>query len=304
MAVLFVPILFGLRTLFPWARTGAGDDPLLRRLQPYENVPFFLARTAAYFAIWAIVAFCLTRGAARLDRGGGPAAATGLRRVSGPGLLLYALTMFFASVDWVMSLEPRWSSSVYGMITLAGQALSAFALATAVLALLSSAPPISSVATASRLNDLGNLLLTSVMLWAYVSFSQYLIIWAENLPREISWYVHRTSPGWKTIAFLLIALHFGVPFLLLLFRGVKRNAARIAAVAWGLLVLRLVDDFWRVIPAFRPEGLGFHWTYATVPVGIGGLWVALFVEVLKRRPMLPLEDPEFEPVLAEARAHA
>jgi hypothetical protein len=212
--------------------------------------------------------------------------------------------MFFASVDWVMSIEPRWGSTIYGMIFLASQGLSAFAMATAVLVLLSGSPPLRSVATRSRLNDLGNLILTAVMLWAYVSFSQYLIIWAENLPREISWYVRRSSPGWKGIALALIGLHFAVPFALLLFRAVKQNGRWIAAVAWGLLALRLVDDFWRIIPAFRPEGLGFHWTYLTAPLGIGGLWVGLFVAILSRRPLLPLHDPEFAPVLAEARAHA
>ena len=304
MVVLFVPLLFGLRTLFPWARPEAGADPGLRHLRPYENIPFFVARTGLYFAVWAVFAGFLVRGSVRLDREGSPAAATRLRRLSGPGLLLYAVTMFFASVDWVMSTEPRWSSTIYGMIYLASQALSAFALATAVLVVLASAPPLSAVVTAARLNDLGNLLLTSVMLWAYVSFSQYLIIWAENLPREIPWYLHRTSPGWKTIALVLIVLHFGVPFVLLLFRGVKRNRAWIAGVAWGLLALRLLDDYWRIVPGFRPLGLELRWTDLAAVAGVGGLWVALFVEVLKRRSMLPLHDPEFEPVLAEARAHA
>ena len=140
MVVLFVPLLFGLRTLFPWARPEAGADPGLRHLRPYENIPFFVARTGLYFAVWAVFAGFLVRGSVRLDREGSPAAATRLRRLSGPGLLLYAVTMFFASVDWVMSTEPRWSSTIYGMIYLASQALSAFALATAVLVVLASAP--------------------------------------------------------------------------------------------------------------------------------------------------------------------
>ncbi len=142
------------------------------------------------------------------------------------------------------------------------------------------------------------------MLWAYVAFSQYLIIWAENLPREITWYVHRTAHGWKGVALLLLLLHFAVPFVLLLFRAVKRNPAWLGALAGVLLVLRLVDDYWRVVPTFRPGGLAVHWMDITTPLGIGGLWVALFAEILRRRPPLPLADPEFEPVLAEARAHA
>jgi hypothetical protein len=304
MALLFLPLLFGLGTLYPWARPGAQADPELRHQEPYLNVGFFLLRAALYFAIWLACAFFLARWSTRLDREEDPRLLVRLRRLSGGGLVLYAVTVYFASVDWVMSTEPRWSSTIFGMITMAGQSLSAFALATAVLVLLSRAPQLSGVVTRSRLNDLGNLILTAVMLWAYVSYSQYLVIWSENLPREILWYVHRATPGWKGIALLLIVLHFAVPFALLLFRAVKRNGRAIAAVAWGLLALRLVDDFWRVMPAFRPQGLGFHWTYLTAPVGIGGLWIAAFVVVLSRRPLLPLRDPEFAPALAEAQAHA
>ncbi|HVR85354.1 MAG TPA: hypothetical protein VMU54_13645 [Planctomycetota bacterium] len=305
MAVLFVPILLGLDKLYPWANleTVLGD-PKLRHQQPYLNAGFFIARSAMYFICWIACAFFLARWSTRLDQGGDSALLVRLKRLSGPGLLVYAVTMFFASVDWVMSTEPDWSSTIYGMITLASQSLSAFAMATAVLVWLSSAPPWSVVVTRSRLNDLGNLMLTGVMLWAYVSFSQYLIIWAENLPREISWYLHRTSPGWRWVALGLIAFHFCVPFVLLLFRAIKRDSSWIAAVAWGLLACRLVDDFWRVIPAFRPSGLGFHWSYLSAPLGIGGVWIALFMAVLRRRPGLPLHDSEFAPVLAEARSHA
>ena len=304
MALLFLPLLFGLGILYPWARPEGQADPGLRHLQPYLNVNFFLLRAAFYFGSWLACASFLARWSTRLDREDNPRLLLRLRRLSGGGLVLYAVTVFFASIDWILSTEPRWSSTIFGMITMASQSLSAFALATAVLVLLSGDPTISAVATRPRLNDLGNLLLTTVMLWAYVSYSQYLVIWSENLPREILWYVHRTTPGWKGIALLLIVFHFCVPFALLLFRAVKRNGRAIAALAWGLLGLRLVDDFWRVIPAFRPNGLGFHWTYLTAPAGIGGLWIAAFILVLRRRPLLPLRDPEFAPVLTEAQAHA
>jgi hypothetical protein len=305
MVVLFVPIFFGLGRLYPWANPSAAlGDVKIRHQQPYLNVGFFAVRAGIYFACWIACAFFLARWSTRLDQKEDPGLLVRLKRLSGPGLLLYSVTMFFASVDWVMSTEPDWSSTVYGMIYLASQSLAAFSMVTAVLILLSSGPPLSAVATPARLNDLGNLMLTCVMLWAYVSFAQYLIIWAENLPREISWYVHRTSPGWRSIALALILFHFGVPFVLLLFRAIKRKPSWIAAVAWGLLALRLVDDFWRVIPAFRPSGLGLHWTYLTAPVGIGGIWIASFTAVLRRRPPLPLHDAEFATVLAESQGHA
>jgi hypothetical protein len=305
MIVLFIPILIGLPTLYPWARAGAqGADSGLRHLESYLSVRFFLLRAGIYFALWTGCATLLGAWSARLDHEAHPGLPLRIRRLSGPGLVLYGITMFFASVDWVMSTEPRWTSAIFGMLDLASQGLSAIALATAVLVLLSGREPLSRVATRSRLNDLGNLLLTTVMLWAYVSFSQFLIIWSENLPRETSWYLHRTSPGWRGVALVLVVLHFAAPFLLLLFRAVKQNGSRIAAVAWGLLALRLLDEFWRVIPAFRPDGLGFHWTYLTAPLGIGGLWVAVYVAILERRPLLPLNDPEFSAVLAEVQTHA
>jgi hypothetical protein len=304
MAALFVPILFGLSTLFPWARPSAADDPLLRHQQPYTNVPFFLIRAALYFASWTACALLLARWSSLLDRKPDPRLPARLRRLSGAGLVLYGFSIFFASIDWVLSTEPRWSSTIYGLIFVTSQSLGGFVLATAVLVLLSVDRPLSAVATGPRLNDLGNLILTTVMLWAYVSFSQYLIIWSENLPREIVWYVHRSSPGWKRVALALIALHFGVPFVLLLFRAIKRKGAAIAAVAWGLFVLRMVDDFWRVIPAFRPGGPMVRWTDVPLFLGIGGLWVALFVRVLRKRPLLPLHDPAFAPVVAEVEAHA
>jgi len=159
------------------------------------------------------------------------------------------------------------------------------------------------VVTPDRLQDLGNLLLTSVMLWAYIAFSQYLVIWSENLPREVTWVAHRTTPGWRQVALALIVLHFAVPFFLLLFRDVKRRGPWIAAIAFGLLAMHLVDEFWRVIPAFEPDRLAVRWTYLTAPVGIGGVWVAVFSRSLRRRPLVPLNDPVFQPLLSEARSH-
>jgi hypothetical protein len=304
LAVLFVPLLFGVRVLYPWARSETvREDPHLLHQSSYLNLGFFIGRAVFYFACWITCAGFLNHWSTLGDRAADPALWTRRRRLSGGGLALYALTTYFASVDWVLSTEPRWSSTIYGMLFMAGQGLAAFALITSVVVLLSRESPLREIVTSARLNDLGNLLLTSVMLWAYLSFSQYLFIWSENLPREVTWVANRTSAGWRTVAVALIILHFAVPFFLLLFRGVKTRGSWIAAVAFGLLVLRLLDDFWLVIPAFEPRGLAIHWTFLAAPVGIGGVWVGVFVGALRRRPLVPLSDSLFEPVVAEARIH-
>ncbi|HXF59559.1 MAG TPA: hypothetical protein VN539_07020 [Candidatus Saccharimonadales bacterium] len=297
MALLFLPLLFGLETLYPWTRPG---EALIHQ-RPYLNPGFFLVRSALYFACWLGCAYFLNRWSTLEDRTADPSLAIRRRRLSGGGLLLYGLTVYFASVDWVMSTEPRWSSSIFGLLFVASQALAAFALITATAVFLSK--DLRGLVTGPRLNDLGNLLLAAVMLWAYISFSQYLILWSGNLPREIPWVVKRTTAGWKMLALVLVVLHFAVPFALLLFRRVKTRGPWIAAIALGLLALRLVDDFWRVIPVFEPEGMALRWSYLTAPLGIGGIWVAIFTRALRHRPLLPLHDPVFQSLLAEARDH-
>lgn len=305
MALLFLPLLFGLGTLYPWARSGQTPDRLpLQHLEGYMNPGFFAIRAAVYFACWMILTGCLRRWSLMLDRNPDPGLRLRLRRLSGGGLLLYALTTFFASVDWVMSIEAPWASSIVGLIQVAGQSLSAFALIVAVLVLLSTAPPLAAIVTPGLLIDLGNLLLAAVMLWSYVAFSQYLIIWSGNLPREVPWVLHRQTPGWAGIALVLVLLHFAVPMVLLLFRAVKSKGVPIAALGWMILGIRLVDTFWQIVPSFEPDGLRVHWTQIAAPAGIGGLWIALFIHRLRQASLLPLHEPEFSDVLEEAHAHA
>jgi hypothetical protein len=300
LAVLFIPILFGRRTLFAWT---ASPGSSVRHLDVYMSPLFFLLRAGVCFGGWLLWAFLLGRWSRRRDQKDDPRLQVRLYRLSGAGLPIYAFLMFFASVDWIMALEPSWSSTIIGLIAVAGQAVSGFALAIAVLAALSGSPPLADVVSSERLIDLGNLLLTSVMLWGYVAFSQYLIIWSGDLPREVPWYVHRSTPGWSGMSMALIALHLGLPIALLLFRGLKRSARFLGAIAWGMLALRLIEGFWEILPSFEPEGPSFHWPAAAATVGIGGLWIALFLHRLLRSSLLPLHDGEFSVVLQEARIH-
>jgi len=299
MAVLFLPLFFGLSHLYEWTHAEAvAADEVLRHKSRYLNVPFFSLRAAIYFAVWIGIAHFLTRWSYKQDRVGDPQLSRRLRALSGPGIVLYGGTITFAAVDWAMSLEPHWYSTIYGIAFILGQALTALAAAILVAAGLSRSEPLSRVATKETFHDLGNLLLAFVMLWAYVAFSQFLIIWSGNLPEEIPWYLRRTRGGWKIVAVMLILFHFAIPFLLLLSRAVKRNVQALAVLAGVILILRVTDMYWIIMPAFEERGIGPHWSNAAAFVGIGGLWLAAWAREVQRHEFIPVYDPGVQQVRA------
>ncbi len=212
------------------------------------------------------------------------------------------LTMTFAAIDWVMSIEPHWYSTIYGLIYVAGQGLAGFSVAIIVAALLSRREPLAGAVTPERFGDLGGLLLAFVMFWAYVALSQFLLIWSANLPEEVTWYVRRIQGGWSWVIIFVIAFQFALPFLLLLARRVKRTIPALAGLAGLIMLVHLIDLFWLVVPPFRQDGLSVHWLDLAAPIGIGGLWVAAFAWLLARRPLLPLHDPRAQG-LQEATEH-
>lgn len=295
MAVLAVPILFGLPKLYSWADPEKVKlDPLLRYKRAYLNVPFFVARTVIYFAAWMALAYFLNKWSSEQDRTGEADLTRRMHNLSAPGLVVFGLTVTYASVDWVMSLEPKWFSTIYGMVLMVSEALAAMSLVTVVVILLAAEEPFAKLVSGRLLNDFGNLLLMFTMLWAYLSFSQFLIIWAGNLRDEIPWYVSRAEGGWAVVAVTLIVFHFAVPFLLLLLRSAKRSRQVLAAVAAGLVVMSVVDVFWLTVPAYDRSGPQFHWMDWAATLGIGGLWLGRFAAHLRKRPLLPLRDARFE----------
>jgi hypothetical protein len=305
VALFFVPLALGLRFVYVWVdpQKVAGDHALFEAIlykRPYLNVPFFLARAVFYFAVWMGLARMLSRWSLRLDAGQDLRLARRMRTVAAFGLVFMGLTITFSSIDWVMSVDPRWFSSIFGILFMVGQALSAFAAVILVLAVFGDEPPFSWAASAETLHDLGKLLFAFVMLWAYMSFSQFLLIWSGNLPEEIPWYLRRLQGGWQYVGLFLVLFHFAVPFLLLLSRGLKRNPRPMRWVAAGLLLARMVDVFWLVSPEYRPGHLSVHWLDLTLPVALGGLWVGLFVRQLRGRPLLPVGEPEIRELAAEA----
>ncbi|MGH9723343.1 MAG: hypothetical protein ACRD8O_24290 [Bryobacteraceae bacterium] len=296
--LLFLPLLGGLPRLYHWVHPG--DDRILQEKTAYLNVPFFLVRVGIYFAAWLALAWRLNKWSLDQDRAGAEPAHTRLQLLSGGGLLVYGATVTFASIDWVMSLDPHWFSTIFGILFMGGQGVSALAFVITVITVVGRRGPLVDVITSRHLHDLGKLLFAFNMLWAYFAFSQYLITWSANLPEEIPWYIRRTTGGWQALASAILVLHFVLPFAVLLSRAAKENLQLLSAIAWLIIVMRIADIFWMVAPNFH-QGLAIHWLDVAAPVAVGGLWGAAFFNQLKRRPLLPVHDPMIEEALEHGR---
>jgi hypothetical protein len=307
MLLLFIPLIFGMVRLYPWADANrvAGDEILRHRAQVFDP-KWWIARVIIYFVAWWVLGYGLTRLSEIRDNhpGNDYVWRRRFQKFAAPGLVVYGMTITFASIDWVMSLDPHWSSTMYGVLFIGGQALSALSFATAMTVLLARYEPMRRIIRPDYLVDLGKLMLAFVMLWAYFAFSQFLIYWSGNLPDEITWYLDRTKGGWQYIIAAIMLFHFGLPFVLLLSRGLKKKGRALAAVAGFILVMRVVDLFWLIEPNFKPLGepqipWAQLWMYVVLPVAMGGLWMAAFLTSLRSRPLLPLADPLLKQVLSE-----
>jgi hypothetical protein len=306
--VLFIPLLVGMRWLYAFALPAeVALDEILQHQRFYLNVPFFVGRSIFYFLFWSVLAYVLARYSAQQPASSSLRArllAERMRIISGPGLFFFCLTVSFAFEDWVMVLSPRWFSTIFGMLILAGQGLSAYAFVIIVLGILARRPPLLLAASPKLWHDLGKLMQAFLLLWAYMSFSQLLIIWAGNLPREIPWYIPRLRTSWRYLGLLLVIGHFAVPFFLLLFRWLKQRPATLMALAGFLLVMRLCDHFWNIEPNFSPQGFRLHLCDIVLPIGVAGLWFACFVLLLSRSrgQLLPLGAPGLNEALAHRQS--
>lgn len=296
----FIPLLFGLHDLYEWTHAEAvASDPILQQKSGYLNVPFFLARAAGYFAIWLTLAYLLNKWSAQQDQTTATQPTRRMQLLSGPGIILYFLSMTLASVDWVMSLEPHWFSTIYGAIFIIGQGLLTWTFMTVVAVPLAARAPMSAVLTNQRLRDLGTLTLAFVLLWTYTSFSQLLIIWSANLPEEITWYMTRLRGEWRILGILLMLFHFAVPFFLLISSQIKARVRILTGIAIGLIVMRLVDLYWITAPALHHTGLHPHILDLVAPLGLGGIYVAAFFWQLKSRALIPANDPRFPDLIGK-----
>jgi hypothetical protein len=295
MAVLFLPILFHLPRLYFWARPEVLSDPktdpkIIEIAQSYLNFNGIALRYVVYFAIWIGMAYFLNRWSTEQDTISGQSTLR-FRALSSIGLVIYSLTISFAVIDWVMSLQARWISTIYGLIFIAGEALSALCFCVVIETILSKRKPMSEYLNETEVHDHGKLILAFVMVWTYFNFSQWLIIWAGNLPEEIPWYMRRLNGGWEYVGLFLVIFQFAVPFALLLSRQLKREARTLVRLASWIILMRMIDIYWHVEPALHPT---FHlsWLHFTVIAGIGGLWMAYFFHNLRSRPLLPINAPQ------------
>ena len=299
----FAPVWLGIGRLFSWSHADVvARDPLVQQKAAYLNVPFFTARALFYFACWSLLAHFLSKWSLERDRTNDARFSERLQGISGGGLVLLGLTITFSAVDWAMSLNPHWFSTIYGVIFMVGQVLSALAFVILLIAMIGHEKPLVDVISREVVHDLGKLLLAFVMLWAYMGVSQLIIVWSANLPEEIPWYIQRFEGGWRVIAVLLLVFHFALPFLMLLSRELKRNVRALALVAAGLFAVRLLDLYWLIAPDLQGHGShGFHlhWLDVVAPVAIGGLWIALFERELRSRPLLTPGDPELAELLGK-----
>jgi len=299
--VLFIPVAVLAPKLYIWAQPDVvAGDQILQMKAPYLNVTGFIVRAVIYFAVWLFCIWNLDRWSVAQDRGELAIDEADTRRfrvISAPGILVYVILVSLASIDWVMSLDPHWYSTIYGLIQVVGQGLSALAFGVAVLAILSPREPMNHVLRASHFHDLGKLMLALVMLYAYFSFSQFLIIWAGNLPEEIPYYLERLHNGWQPVTILLVVGHFFLPFCVLLSRDLKRRPNLLARVAWFIVGIRLLTDIWLIAPTFNQSGTPISIANIGIPVGLAGVWVWLFAQQLGKRPLLPVNDPYFKDML-------
>jgi hypothetical protein len=316
LAILFLPIALGVGWLYPWADKAiveADHTGLLQHKAPYLNVPFFLVRAGIYFAVWLGTAWLLrSTSAAQVQSGWSEARNERMRAFAGPCLALYGLTVTFASIDWIMSLEPHWFSSIFGALIAVGWVLPGMALG---IVLLTHIAPhagdleVEQGPDKNLWNDLGTLLFAFVMLWAYLSFSQLILIWAGNLPEETSWYKHRIKGGWVVFAWALFLFYFAFPFLLLLNREIKERPSRLGRAALGLLVMHVIYQYWLVRSSPKPgahEGAGFdpNWLDLTLLVALVSVWGALILRSLRNGRLFPNEDPAWKEFVAHAAKHA
>jgi hypothetical protein len=307
MLILFVPIVMGMKYLYSGneSETGwlnapkEGEHALTSWQQGYLTQGGFLTRAVIYFVIWIMLMWVFNKWSKEQDQeSDGEGLKQKLKKLAAPGVILYILAMTFAASDWVMSLSPRWASTIYGFLFVAGQAIAAMALMIAVIVFLAGSGPFGEIIKKRHLHDLAKLLFTFNMLWAYFAFSQLLIIWSGNQPEEITFYRSRLNGQWGVVAVMVLLFSFAIPFLLLLSRDVKRTASVVSKIAVWMIFMRLVDLYWMTRPEFTSRAVP-TWLDIVVPVALIGLWLGFFAMNLKQRPLLPLGDPNLSEVLAQ-----
>ncbi len=303
-ALLFLPLLGGLGDLFHWTHHEAvAHDELLQHKEGFLNVPFFLVRAVIYFAVWSAIGLYFHRVSVAQDRNHDPHVTARLQRRAAPAMVLYALTVTFMAFDWIMSMDPHWYSTIFGVYVWSGGAVASFAFLAVVAQVLHRTGRLDRVLRTDHFQDLGRLIFAFSVFWAYIGFSQYFLIWYGNIPEETMWYIHRMEHGWRNVSLFLAVGHFVVPFVFLMSRWTKRRPSLVAGLAVWVLLMHYLDVYWMVVPNLGGHGPGFHWMDAACVLGVGGPFLWLFVTQLARHSLVPSGDPRLPESLALEHAY-
>ena len=292
MAFLAAPVLFGLRALYPWTDTASvAADHLLHAKAPWLNVPFFLARTVVYFVLWSALAIWFHRQSTTQDKTGDPRLTKTMETTSTVALVAFAFTVTFFAFDYLMSLTPHWYSTIFGVYFFAGCVLGFFALMAVLAFLVQRGGALRRAISTEHYHDLGKLIFAFTVFWAYIGFSQYMLMWYANLPEETIWYAARQAGSWAGWSLFLLFGHFLVPFLALLSRSVKRRKASLVAGAVWMLAMQWADVYWLVMPGKSPGTIPLSLMDVAVFLGVGGLFFAAAVRRLGAHPLVAVKDP-------------
>ncbi|HEX7343542.1 MAG TPA: hypothetical protein VF398_04720 [bacterium] len=295
MAIFFLPVLFGFNTLFEWAHHDSGAaHELLAQKSPFLNVPFFIIRAAAYFLIWSMLVYFLYRTSTNQDDGHEESHSRRFRKVSAPGMILFAFTCTFAAIDWMMSLDPNWYSTIIGVYFFSGSISAVLPLIILISLYLRRQSILTEEITLEHYHDLAKLTFAFNILWSYMAFSQYFLIWYGNIPEETAWYHHRWGGSWTPVSLFLPFAHFVVPFFVLMSRAAKRSTKLLVFISLWLLMTHWIDMSWLVLPNFARDGAIYSWTDLTCTLGIGGIFLFLFWRRLTVHPVVPVGDPRLQ----------
>ena len=299
-ALLFLPVAFGMHDLFHWTHHDpVNPDPLLEHKAPYLNQGFFFVRAAIYFVVWTALAAFFWRSSARQDESGEQAITRRLQTYSAPGMVLFGVTLTFAAFDWLMSLEPHWFSTIFGVYVFAGCVVAIFSFLILVTLRLQAGGALESLVTGEHFHDMGKMLFGFVVFWAYIGFSQFMLIWYANIPEETFWFAMRwDEPTWQAVSIFLAAGHFAIPFLFLISQPVKRNRLAMTVAAVWMLFMHYVDVYWLVMPTLHHEAFHLSLLDLTCWLGVGGLFFAAFGWLLQRGALVPVKDPRLPESLA------
>jgi len=295
MAILFIPILLGLHDLYHWSHEDViATDPILQKKSAYLNPVFFTIRVVGYFTIWFLLARGLYKTSLAQDAGHRPEQIVKMRKISAPGMVLFALTITFASFDWLMSLDAHWYSTIFGVYIFGGSLLAILTFMVIFGNLLRKKGVLADTITIEHYHDLGKFLLAFIIFWGYIGFSQYFLIWYANIPEETIWYLHRWEGSWKVITMVIVFAHFVVPFMALLPRFAKRNLSILTFFAVWILIMHWIDIYWLVIPNLHHHGAHFSWMDLTATLGIGGIFFWYFLNKFYKHALVPVGDPRLD----------